>query len=49
MAEDESPFSNPGPEMVPHVRDYSWFTAMFKYGAIVCFVIAMIVVFIISN
>ena len=49
MAEDESLFTNPAPEMVPHVRDYSWFTTMFKYGAIICFVIAMLVIVIISN
>ena len=49
MSQDESIFTNPEQEMVPHVRDYSWFTKMFKYGAIVCFVIAMIVLIIISN
>lgn len=49
MSQDESIFSNPAPAMEPHVRDYSWFTKMFKYGAVICFVIAMIVLVIISN
>lgn len=49
MSQDESIFTNPAPEMEPHVRDYSWFIKMFKYGAIISFVIAMAVVFIISN
>ncbi|GAA4720495.1 hypothetical protein H9L13_09280 [Sphingomonas lutea] len=49
MSQDESLFTNPKPEMVPHVRDYSWFTAMFKWGAVISFVIAAIVVVIIAN
>jgi hypothetical protein len=31
-----------------HVRDYSGFTKMLKYTAIVCFLIAMVVMMIIS-
>lgn len=31
-----------------HVRDYSYFTAMLKYGAIVAFVTGILVMFIIS-
>lgn len=49
MSQDESLFTDPAPEMAPHVRDYSWFTKMFKYGAVLCFIIAMGVVFIIAN
>jgi hypothetical protein len=49
MAEDESLLTNPPTqEVAVHVRDYSRFTKLFKYGAIVCFIIAMLVVFIIS-
>ena len=32
-----------------HARDYSRFTGMLKWGAILAFIIAMIVVVIISN
>ena len=49
MSQDESLFTNPEPEMVPHVRDYSKFTAMFKWGAVASFIIAAIVVLIIAN
>jgi hypothetical protein len=49
MADDESLLTNPPTqEVAVHVRDYSRFTKLFKYGAIVCFIIAMLVVFIIS-
>jgi hypothetical protein len=32
-----------------HVRDYSRFTGMLKWGAIISFILAMIVVVVISN
>ncbi|MEO5775171.1 MAG: hypothetical protein ABIQ32_13790 [Sphingomicrobium sp.] len=32
-----------------HVRDYSRFIGMFKWGAVVCFVIAMVVLVVISK
>lgn len=32
-----------------HVRDYSGFIKMFKYGAIISFITAMVVVMIISS
>jgi hypothetical protein len=32
-----------------HVRDYSLFTWMFKWGAVISFIIAMFVMLIISN
>ena len=50
MANDEPLLTNPPTqEMKAHVKDYSLFTVMFKYGAILCFIIAMGVVFIIAN
>ena len=50
MAEDESLLTNPPTqEVAAHVRDYSRFIAMFKWGAIASFVIAMAVMVIISN
>lgn len=36
-------------DMQAHVRDYSKFTAMLKWGAIGSFILAVIVVVIISN
>lgn len=36
------------PEMQAHVRDYSAFIRMFKYGAVASFLIAMLVLVIIS-
>ena len=49
MAEEEPLLTNPTTEDVAaHVRDYSRFTFMLKWGAIVCLVIALIVVLIIS-
>ena len=38
-----------GGDIQAHVRDYSRFTGMLKWGAILSFIIAMIVVVIISN
>lgn len=50
MAEDESLLTNPPtPEVAVHVRDYSRFIKLFKYGAIASFVTAMAVMIIISN
>ena len=50
MAEDESLLTNPPtPEVAAHVRDYSRFTKLFKWGAIASFVIAIAVMIIISN
>jgi hypothetical protein len=50
MAEDESLLTNPPTqEVAAHVRDYSRFIAMFKWGALASFVIAMAVMVIISN
>ncbi|RST30783.1 aa3-type cytochrome c oxidase subunit IV [Sphingomonas ginkgonis] len=36
-------------DMKAHVRNYEGFTKVVKYGAIIVFVIAMAVVFIIAN
>ena len=36
-------------DMEAHARDYSKFTAMLKWGAVGSFILAMIVVVIISN
>ncbi len=47
--EDDSILTYPGTkEMARHVGDYSRFTTLFKWGAIACFFIAMIVLFLIS-
>ena len=43
-ADDESILTSPPTqEMAVHVRDYTRFTKMFKWGALVCFVIGFIV------
>jgi hypothetical protein len=45
MAEQEPSLAHPGSqEMAVHVRDYDKFIWLMKWGAIVSFVIAMIVV-----
>ena len=45
MAEEESILASPPtPEDARHVRDYSRFITLLKWGAIVCFLIAMIVI-----
>ena len=47
MAEDESILTNPPTQDVAvHVRDYMRFTRLFKWGALVCFLIAMLVLMI---
>jgi hypothetical protein len=44
MAEDESILTNPPTQDVAiHVRDYTRFTKLLKWGALVCLVIAFIV------
>ena len=50
MAHDEEPIltSPPTQEVARHVADYSRFTALLKWGAIVCLVIAFVVLFLIS-
>ena len=47
MAEDESILTNPPTQDVAvHVRDYVRFTRLFKWGAILCLIIAFIVLLI---
>lgn len=50
MAEEEPILNHPTtPEATAHVRDYRRFTGMLKWGAIISFILAMLVVFIISS
>jgi hypothetical protein len=49
MAENEPMLTNPSSEAsAAHVKDYTRFTKMLKWGAIACFIIAMLVLMIIS-
>ncbi|MEO7865578.1 MAG: hypothetical protein ABIR63_06935 [Sphingomicrobium sp.] len=49
MAKQQSiPDSPTAHEMSHHVRDYSRFTTMFKWGAIICALIGLAVLLIIS-
>ncbi|MEO6198628.1 MAG: hypothetical protein ABIO68_01640 [Sphingomicrobium sp.] len=49
MAKQQSvPDSPTAHEMSHHVRDYSRFTVMFKWGAIICALIGLAVLLIIS-
>lgn len=49
MAEEEPLLASPPTQdAAMHVRDYARFTQMFKWGAIVCFIIGMLVLMIIS-
>lgn len=49
MAEEEPILEHPqSHEMAVHVRDYGRFTVMFKWGAILSFITAFIVILIIS-
>ncbi|MBA3511484.1 hypothetical protein [Sphingomonas sp.] len=49
MAEDESILVNPPTQDVAHhVRDYSRFTQLLKWGAIISFITALFVMMIIS-
>lgn len=51
MAHDEEPLlaDPPTPEVAHHVRDYERFTVLLKWGALLCLLIALIVVMIIAN
>ena len=43
MADDESILASPPTqEMAHHVADYTRFTQLFKYGAIVCLIIGLV-------
>jgi hypothetical protein len=47
--EDETLLGHPGsPEVATHVRDYERFTTIFKYGAITCLIIGLIVLLILK-
>jgi len=47
MAEDESILTNPPTQDVAiHVRDYTRFIKLLKYGALICLVLAFIVLMI---
>lgn len=49
MAEEEPLLNNPPTqEVAVHVRDYSRFTTMVKWSAIVCLIIAFLVILIIT-
>ena len=50
MAEEEEPLlAHPGTqEMTAHVYDYDRFTKMMKYGAVLCFIIGLIVLLILK-
>ena len=48
MAKKEPVTSPQAHDNAAHVRDYGRFTQLFKWGAIVCFLIAMLVLLIIS-
>ena len=49
MAVEPSTTENHSGDMEAHVRDYSRFTAMFKWGAILSFIIAIIVILLIRE
>ena len=50
MAEEESLLANPPtPEAAVHVHDYERFITMFKWGAIIAFIIGLIVLMILSS
>ncbi|MDQ3246086.1 MAG: hypothetical protein M3Q52_04190 [Pseudomonadota bacterium] len=50
MAEQEPILNSPTtPEAAAHARDYQRFTGMLKWSAIGSFILAMLVVFIISS
>jgi len=49
MAEEESILvSPPTQDMAVHVRDYTRFTRLFKYGAITCLIIGFVVLLILK-
>jgi hypothetical protein len=50
MADDESILTNPPTQDVAvHVRDYTRFTQIFKWGAVVCLIIGLIVLLILGH
>jgi hypothetical protein len=49
MANEPATDTSTSPDFSAHVRDYSGFTRLFKWGAIISFVVGLLVVFIISN
>lgn len=49
MAEKETSLTSPpAQDTAAHVRDYSRFTKLLKWTAIVCFIIAMLVILLIT-
>ncbi len=49
MAEEEPLLASPPTQdMAAHVRDYGRFTTMFKWGAIVCAIVGLLVLMIIK-
>jgi hypothetical protein len=49
MADEESILASPPTqEMAHHVSDYERFTRMFKWGAIVCLIIGLVVLLILK-
>jgi len=50
MAEEESLLASPPTqEAAVHVRDYERFTTMFKWGAIIAFIVGLVVLMILSS
>jgi len=50
MAEEEPILTSPPtPEVARHVRDYSRFIALFKWGALLSLITGFVVILIISN
>ena len=50
MADEESLLVNPPTQDVAaHVRDYTHFTKMLKWGAVICFAIGLIVLMILKK
>ena len=49
MAEEESLLvSPPTQDVAVHVRDYTRFTQMFKWGAVICLIIGLVVLMILK-
>ena len=50
MAEEESILvSPPTQDVATHVRDYTHFTQLLKYGAIICLIIGFIVLLVLNK
>ena len=49
MAVEPATNEAPTQDMQAHIRDYSGFIKLFKYGAIISIIIAFAVMFLISN